>query len=36
MKKELPKDENFQILKQQSLLSFDQRVSLEILNNFLI
>jgi len=32
----LPKDENFQILKNQSPLSIAQRVSFEMLNNFYI
>jgi len=35
MKKVLPKDENFQILKDQSNLSI-ARVSFEILSNLLI
>jgi len=36
MKKQLPKDENFQILKHQSPSSITDRVSFEILNNLLI
>jgi len=36
MKKALPKDENFQILKHQFPLSIAQGLSFEILNNFFI
>ena len=36
MKNALPKDENFQIWKQQSPLSTTQRVSFAILDNFYI
>jgi len=36
MKKALPKDDIFQILKHQSPLSIVQRVSYEILTNFYI
>jgi len=36
MKKALAKDEHFETGKHQSPLSIDQRVSFEILNDFLI